>query len=130
MNNACFYRISVKGLAVDEAGKILLAQKDNGRWDFLGGGLEHDENPIDGLKREITEESGLKVASASSSPKYFVTAKSLDHDMYIAYVIYEIKLTDLSFTPSDECRELKYFPVEDVKRINTTASVEKFLQIF
>jgi ADP-ribose pyrophosphatase YjhB (NUDIX family) len=33
-----------------------------GRWFLPGGGVQHGENPPDSLRREIEEESGLKVA--------------------------------------------------------------------
>lgn len=53
MNEQCYYRVSVKGIVINEDGKILLSREDNGKWEMLGGGLDHDEDPIDGLRREI-----------------------------------------------------------------------------
>ena len=47
--------------------KIILAMKKrdfgNGKWNGYGGKLEKDEKPIDGIVREIKEESGLIVES-------------------------------------------------------------------
>ena len=51
MNEPCYYRISVKGIVIDDQGRILLSREDNGMWEMLGGGLDHDEDPIVGLKR-------------------------------------------------------------------------------
>ena len=51
MNEPCFYRVSVKGIVIDEQGRILLARESDGTWDMLGGGLDHGENPIACLKR-------------------------------------------------------------------------------
>lgn len=40
--------------------QILLEERaDDGYFDFPGGGLEKDEDPIDGAKRELFEETGL-----------------------------------------------------------------------
>jgi 8-oxo-dGTP diphosphatase len=52
-------------LVIDDEGRVLLARRaaepDVGRWDIPGGFLEEDEHPIDGLKRELLEETGLDV---------------------------------------------------------------------
>jgi 8-oxo-dGTP diphosphatase len=48
-----------------EDGRVLLARRAaepfEGRWDIPGGFLEEGENPIDGLQRELKEETGLDV---------------------------------------------------------------------
>jgi 8-oxo-dGTP pyrophosphatase MutT (NUDIX family) len=59
-------RIAAYGICLDEEGRILLARAApsltlRGRWFLPGGGLQHGENPVDSLRREITEESGLSV---------------------------------------------------------------------
>lgn len=95
-----------------------------------GGGLDHDEDPTLGLKREISEETGLEVTWISSSPKYFVTTKRSGHDTFIANVIYEIKLKDLNFTPSDECRELRFFTAAEARKEDIFPNVEKLLEVY
>ncbi|HJQ08174.1 MAG TPA: NUDIX hydrolase [Candidatus Saccharimonadales bacterium] len=130
MNNACYYRVSVKGLVIDETGRFLLTKEDNDKWELLGGGLDHGEDPIACLKREINEETGLEVTYVSSSPKYFVTTRRHNSDTFIANVIYEIKLKDLDFKPSDECQELRYFSAEEARHESLFPNVEKFLDVF
>src|SRR6185312_9894573 len=107
MNDQNHYRVSVKGIAIDETGRFLLAKEDNGKWELLGGGLDHNEDPITALKREIKEETGLEINEVSATTKYFVTAPKVGREGFVANVIYEIKLKDLNFTPSDECVELR-----------------------
>lgn len=130
MNAPCYYRISIKGLAVDETGRFLLAKEDNGMWELPGGGLDHGEDPVLGLKREVHEETGLVITYISPYPKYFLTAPRLDKGSFTANVIYEIKLKDLNFTPSDECQELRYFNVEEARKEKLFPNVEKFLEVF
>jgi 8-oxo-dGTP pyrophosphatase MutT (NUDIX family) len=130
MTDECYYRVSIKGVAIDETGRFLLARESNGKWELLGGGLDHGEDPIIGLKREIKEETSLEVTYVSSSPKYFVTAQRLGHDTFVANVIYEIKLKDLTFTASDECQELRFFNVEEACKEDLFPNVEKFLDAY
>jgi ADP-ribose pyrophosphatase YjhB (NUDIX family) len=52
-------------LCVDERGRLLLARRAHppyeGRWDTPGGFVEEDEHPLDALRRELREETGLEV---------------------------------------------------------------------
>jgi len=56
------YSVSVAGLIVDDEGRALIIQRrDNGHWEPPGGIPEHGETIEDGLRREVHEETGLKV---------------------------------------------------------------------
>lgn len=129
MNDQNYYRISIKGIVIDNKGRILLSLEDNGKWEMLGGGLDHGENPIDCLKREIYEETGLKVTYVSPAPKYFIACKRLDHETYIANVIYQIELENLDFTASDECQELRFFSAQDMKQVELFPNVKELLKL-
>jgi 8-oxo-dGTP diphosphatase len=58
--------VALKALIVKN-GKILIIKRSSkedvfaNEWDFPGGRLKFGENPIDGLKREVLEETGLKI---------------------------------------------------------------------
>lgn len=131
MNEPCYYRVSVKGIAIDDAGRILLTRENNGMWEMLGGGLDHEEDPIDGLKREIFEETGLEVTYVSPRPKYFITSPRIGTTVttYMANIIYEIKLKNLDFVPSDECQELRFFSLEDMQEVDVFPNVQKLIDI-
>lgn len=131
MDEPYYYRVSVKGIVIDDDGRIMLSRQEDGTWDLLGGGLDHEEDPIAGLKREIFEETGLRVMSISASPKYFVTAPRSDVSLqtYLADVIYEITLENLDFVPSDECQELRFLSKVEVAKINLSPNIEKLLEL-
>jgi 8-oxo-dGTP diphosphatase len=60
-------KISASGLVVDQSGKVLMVKRaDNdtflpGVYELPGGGTDFNEDPTEGLKREIREETGLEV---------------------------------------------------------------------
>ncbi|MFJ4843893.1 NUDIX domain-containing protein [Streptomyces sp. NPDC088733] len=56
------HSVSVAGVVVREDGRILAIQRaDNGNWEPPGGVLERAEAIEDGVRREIYEETGIKV---------------------------------------------------------------------
>jgi 8-oxo-dGTP diphosphatase len=57
---AAHHSVSVAGVVIDENGRTLVIQRrDNGHWEPPGGVLERDESIIEGLIREVKEETGL-----------------------------------------------------------------------
>ena len=57
-------RVAAYALAVDAAGRLLLARvapgyRAAGMWTLPGGGLDFGEHPADAVLRELTEETGL-----------------------------------------------------------------------
>ena len=127
MNEPCFYRVSVKGIVIDDQNRILLARENDGTWDMLGGGLDHGENPIVCLKREIQEETGLMVTKVWPEPKYFITAHKTSNNIYVANVVYQIELANLDFTPSDECQELAFFSLDEMRDLKLAPNVQGLL---
>ena len=59
-------RVNVRGIIINNKGEIfcqkLTANSDKGRdfWCTPGGGLEMGEGLLDGLRREMIEETGVK----------------------------------------------------------------------
>lgn len=90
-------RIGVYGLAIDGE-QILLArvavgEVDAGRWTLPGGGLEFGEDPIDGLRREFFEETGIEASIRNPLGvfSYVVPAArrpSSDRDLFALQIIF------------------------------------------
>jgi 8-oxo-dGTP diphosphatase len=120
-----FYRLSIKGLILDETGKkFAIVLEDNGWWELPGGGLDWGESPEDCLKREIKEEMGLTVTHVAKFPSYLLTGKNMKGN-WTANVVYEIKVQNLNFTLSDECQELKFVSPEEVESLNAFRTVKE-----
>lgn len=57
--------VATGGFVEDGQGNILLVKTRDGGWVYPGGQVEVGENLIDGLIREIKEESGIDVSVGS-----------------------------------------------------------------
>jgi ADP-ribose pyrophosphatase YjhB (NUDIX family) len=56
------HSVSVAGVVVNEAGDVLVVQRqDNSHWEPPGGVLERDETFEAGVAREVHEETGIQV---------------------------------------------------------------------
>ena len=68
---------------VDADGRVLLAQRPPGKsmaglWEFPGGKLEPDEQPLPALARELHEELAITICEPCSTPLSFVS-HTYDH---------------------------------------------------
>lgn len=78
----------VAGIVYNQKGQILLSTRPKGKayagyWEFAGGKVEPNEQPLDALKREFQEELGIQI---------------LDATPYLAkYHVYEHATVDLRF---------------------------------
>ena len=133
----CFYRVSVKALILDESRtKFLIVKEDNGFWELPGGGLDWGATPQEDLMREIEEEMGLKTTQIAEQPSYFFTVDQERRSdpskrMWVANVLYETKVENLDFTPSDECVELMFADVDDIKKLEKVfPNVVKLAEVF
>ncbi len=56
---------TASALVEDDKGRLLLGKRAvepyKGKWDTPGGFLEEGEHPLDGLKRELHEETGVEI---------------------------------------------------------------------
>lgn len=111
---------TVTAVVVDEEGRVLLGRRalepDKGLWDLPGGFVDEGEHPLDGLRRELREETGLEVdpheflgvwmdrygydSSAASTLNLYWTARVLSGEMNAA----------------DDVAELRWFAPDELPR--------------
>jgi len=113
----------VRAIIQDKQGRVLFVRrKDNGKWAMPAGSLELDESVCDCLKREIKEESGLDVISATpiaiySEPRFaFTNAYGGEHQMLtIVFLVDEWSGSLLTHT--DETVDAHFFDLNELPDI-------------
>jgi ADP-ribose pyrophosphatase YjhB (NUDIX family) len=111
-------KATVCAICVDGRGHVLLARRAyepfKGRWDLPGGFLEEGEHPLEAIRRELREETGLEV-----EPLEFVGIW-MDRYPYETHVTATLNLywtaraVRGSPAPADDVSELGWFSADEL----------------
>ena len=119
----------VKGLIINDKDEIMLGYA-YGTYQFPGGHIEKGEKLIDGLIREIKEETGINIKDKTLKPfekityyskNYRNTGINRQNNIYY-YIIYTNEKYNKSNTSLDKLEQagkytIKSFPLENVENI-------------
>jgi ADP-ribose pyrophosphatase YjhB (NUDIX family) len=109
-------------VCVDERGRVLLARRATepfqGRWDLPGGFLEEGEHPLDALRRELLEETGLEVEPLEFVGIWMDRYPYETHTVSTLNLYWTARVLAGSQAPADDVAELGWFgpdelPAED-----------------
>jgi len=104
---------AVAAFIVDD-GRTLLGlrahEPDAGRWDLLGGFLEEGEEPLDGLRRELLEETGLEIEPGAYLGAY-VDAYG-EGGTAVLNLVFEARIESGDMAPADDVAELRWFELD------------------
>ena len=107
--------IGIAALILNDCGEILLFKhtyRTDCDWGFPGGYLKRQENPDAAIRREIMEESGLKVRVLD------VLEVVRSEEMARLEILFQAQLVGaLTFTPSHEVAEARFFPLDDLPEL-------------
>jgi 8-oxo-dGTP pyrophosphatase MutT (NUDIX family) len=112
-------RVAVLALIEDKRRLLLERRADAPLWGLIGGGVNDDETLVDALRREVEEESGLRIGSYAlfgtfSDPSRVV--EYADGNIFQPVtLVYAVAVEDLSsLRPSPESIDLRFFRHEDL----------------
>lgn len=104
------HSVSVAAAVVNGEGKVLaIKRRDNGKWEPPGGVLEPDEPILDGLAREVEEETGLKLEPGTLSGVYKNVARGI-----VALVFRCTPGPDEMPGATDESCEVRWFTAHEI----------------
>ena len=122
------YEVSTKGLCIDASGKILVIQDDDGWWELPGGGLDHGEDPLTGLKRECIEELGVECEVLDEQP-YKVFVGLTEKDVPRMSLLFRIKLLGNDFKLNPEAIQIKFVTSDEFKQLKLVPQLNKLKEI-
>lgn len=103
-------------IPVDGSGRVLLARRAiepfRGDWNTIGGFLGYGEDPYEGLRREVREETG-----ADCVIKDFVTIASGTYGpegTALLNAYFTVRLLSDKVSPRDDVSELRWFSLEEL----------------
>ncbi len=119
------------GAVIIHDGKVLLAQinysERAGRWILPGGKIENGETLVQGVTREVLEETGLDV---EVQHMVLVRQRILEGnatDFYFVFRANVKKGTSLELRwPPEEMKEVKFWPIDEVTKSSEVPPTTKF----
>ena len=124
--------IAVSGIVINVEKKILMVNSNNYGWVFPGGQVEEEENLVNALKREVFEETGIKI---SVGEVFCISSNTKKHKGYNGVkeiptkIILDFICRDVGgqIRTSDENSKSRYVDKNEItKFISNLALLERF----
>jgi 8-oxo-dGTP diphosphatase len=123
-----FYRVSLKAIVRDDAGRVLVTREPDGVYELPGGGWDHDEDLESGLAREIEEELGVRVARIAG-PRFVYKGRSSSHPHVLLRIAAEVWLESHGFAvDKDEVAEARFVGREEFLTLNWSSAEGKIIE--
>jgi len=115
-------------LLVDDAGRILLTRRAwepyAGMWDLPGGFLGEDEHPLDALRRELREETGLDVEPTEWFGAFMVPYGDEPGARWVLNLVWAARVIGGEPQAADDVSELRWFAREELPPLHEVAMGE------
>ena len=115
-------------LCVDDEGRILLTRRAwepyAGMWDLPGGFLQEDEHPLDALRRELLEETGLQVEPTEWFGAFMVPYGDQPNARWVLNLVWEARVAGGEPLAADDVAELRWFARDELPPLGEMAMAE------
>jgi 8-oxo-dGTP diphosphatase len=124
--------LSVKVIIRNRVGQCLLIRRSNasrhgaGQWDFPGGKLDPGERFDEGLIREVSEETGLRIQLT----RLVGCADSLVPDRTVIYIIMEARLLEGQLQLSSEHTDATWVDASELTNMELCEQFRRFAREF
>ena len=105
-------------LLQDDRGRLLLGRRAHepyqGRWDIPGGFLEEHEHPLDCLRRELREETGLDVEPGEFVGAWMDRYGPGEDEPATLNLYWTARVTGGEAAPADDVDDLRWFAHDEL----------------
>jgi 8-oxo-dGTP diphosphatase len=119
---------AVQGV-LERKGRVLIGRRKHeprkGHWDLPGGFLEEGEEPLEGLRREFREETGLEI-----EPGDWLGAFLDPYEHYFVLGLTWVVHADGEPVPADDVEELAWFARDELPDEMAFASQKTVLRLW
>lgn len=123
------FTIGVFASVFDSERRILCVKQAYGRkhWAMPGGGLEQNEDPRDGVLRELYEETGF-IGTVKKLRGVYVEHRRSPNDLVF---LFDVEATDRHhWQPDDEISDVRFFGLDELPPEMSSTARKRFLDSF
>jgi ADP-ribose pyrophosphatase YjhB (NUDIX family) len=115
-------------ICVDDHGRILLTRRAwepyAGMWDLPGGFLGEGEHPLDALRRELREETGLEVEPTEWFGAFMTRYGDEPGARHVLNLVWKVRVSGGEAQAADDVAELGWFARDEVPPLDEVAMAE------
>jgi len=119
---------AVCALCTDDSGRIMLTRRRwepyAGMWDLPGGFLHEDEHPLDGLRRELAEETGLDVEPVEWFGAFMKPYGDGPGARWVLNLVWRTRVVGGEERAADDVSEIRWFSGEELPPLDEIALAE------
>jgi 8-oxo-dGTP diphosphatase len=109
--------------------RLLIVKRENGLWEFPGGGVEWGEDPQKTALRETKEETGLDAYNVKMITVTSATYEKGGDEKHSVYVVYRGETDSDEVTLSGEHKESRWLTLTEAKFMKLALNAEGVLEL-
>jgi ADP-ribose pyrophosphatase YjhB (NUDIX family) len=120
--------LGVRAMVSDGDGRILLVRHTYSKgWNFPGGGVERGEEALAALKRELVEETGVRLVREPQLFGVYANERNFRGDHIVFYLAREFERDE--FMPTAEIADARFFAAEEIPPDATGGTVRRIAEV-